>query len=372
MAVFYEFFAGVGMVRVGLGPAWQCELANDNDRMKGSVYRANFGGAELRVADVASLKVSDLPGEAGLAWASFPCQDLSLAGAGAGLNGARSGVFWSFAQLMAALKAEYRAPRLIVLENVTGLLTSKGGEDFRAISAVLGDLGYRHGALVVDAIDFIPQSRPRLFDIAVRRDLEIPDRLISDGPPEHHAPASLRRAVAGFPPELAADFVWWRLPAPPARTTSLIDVLDDKATWDGRDKTEKLLAQLSPASQRDGVLACESGERTVGALFRRTRPVVGPQTEIRFDGVAGCLRVATGGSSRQSIIEIEGDSIRTRLLSPHEAGRLMGLPDSFRLPSNFNDALSCVGDGVAVPVVRFLDEHLLTPLLDNIVVEVMA
>ena len=324
----------------------------------------------MTVADVASIETSDLPGEADLAWASFPCQDLSLAGAGAGLDGARSGVFWSFARLMAELKAGQRAPKLIVLENVVGLLTSKGGEDFRTISGVLGDLGYRHGALVIDAVNFVPQSRPRLFDIAVRRDLEIPDQFVNGGPPEHHAPSSLRRAVVNFPAGLIEDWIWWRLPAPLASNIRLIDLLDDEAPWDGRDKSEALVAQLSPASRRDVALAHEGGKRAVGALFRRTRPIVGPQTEIRFDGIAGCLRVATGGSSRQSIIEIRGDEIRTRLLNPRECARLMGLPDAFRLPANGNNALSCVGDGVAVPVVTFLSENLLLPLLDEVKVEV--
>jgi DNA (cytosine-5)-methyltransferase 1 len=128
----------------------------------------------------------------------------------------------------------------------------------------------------------------------------------------------------------------------------------------------------SPGSRtrHDIALARESGKRTVGALFRRTRPIVGPQSEARFDGIAGCLRVATGGSSRQSIIEIRGDEIRTRLLNPRECARLMGLPDAFRLPANVNNALSCVGDGVAVPVVAFLSENLLLPLLDEVKVEV--
>ena len=77
---FYEFFAGGGMARSGLGPRWRCLFANDVDDKKASCYRANFPGNELIVADVASLKLSDIPDVADLAWASFPCQDLSLAG----------------------------------------------------------------------------------------------------------------------------------------------------------------------------------------------------------------------------------------------------------------------------------------------------
>ena len=71
-----------------------------------------------------------------LAWASGRCEDLSLAGAGAGLQGERSGTFWPFWKLMMGLAADERAPRLIVLENVCGALTSHGGRDFSALLAL--------------------------------------------------------------------------------------------------------------------------------------------------------------------------------------------------------------------------------------------
>jgi DNA (cytosine-5)-methyltransferase 1 len=98
---FYEFFAGGGMARAGLGSGWKCLFANDFDHKKGETYRKNWGDKELKTLDVGSLKTSDLPGVADLAWASFPCQDLSLAGGGAGLKGDRSGTFWPFWRLMA-------------------------------------------------------------------------------------------------------------------------------------------------------------------------------------------------------------------------------------------------------------------------------
>jgi hypothetical protein len=82
---FYEFFAGGGMARAGLGDGWKCLFANDFDYKKGETYRKNWGDKELRTLDVGKLRTSDLPGSADLAWASFPCQDLSLAG-GAGIR----------------------------------------------------------------------------------------------------------------------------------------------------------------------------------------------------------------------------------------------------------------------------------------------
>src|SRR6202789_2648051 len=91
---FYEFFCGGGMARAGFGEAWRCLFANDIDAKKARSYAANWGDEALRIADIHRLAAEDLRGRADLAWASFPCQDLSLAGAGAGLNSGRSGTFW--------------------------------------------------------------------------------------------------------------------------------------------------------------------------------------------------------------------------------------------------------------------------------------
>ncbi len=366
---FYEFFCGGGMARAGLGPAWRPLFANDFDPRKASAYAANWGRDGLCVADVASLAAPDLPGVADLAWASFPCQDLSLAGVGAGLDGKRSGAFWGFSAVMHALRADGRAPKLIALENVGGTLTSKGGADFTAIAEALCGLGYRFGALTIDAARFLPQSRPRVFFVALWKDLPLPQRLSSAEPPLHHVSSALRRAAAALPEALAASWIWWRLPEPPSANVRLVDCLEpDPQGWRDPAKTDMLVAALSPASLRDVALAQASGVRQVGALFRRTRPDgaggVKVQAEARFDGLAGCLRTPGGGSSRQFLIEVDGPSIRTRLMTPREAARLMGLPDSFRLPARTSDALHLIGDGVAPPVVRFLSENLLLPLME--------
>src|SRR5580698_10881322 len=168
---FYEFFAGGGMARAGLGPGWRCLFANDFDPKKGVVYRANWGAEALITGDVREIKAADLPGTVDLAWASFPCQDLSLAGGGAGLKGDRSGTFWQFWGLMQDLIAEGRPPRIIALENVCGTLTSHDGKDFAAICSTFERANYAFGAVVIDAALFVPQSRPRLFIIGVRGDV---------------------------------------------------------------------------------------------------------------------------------------------------------------------------------------------------------
>ena len=162
------------MARAGLGPDWTCVFANDFDHKKVESYRRNWGRGEMRPGDVGDVSPDELPGAADLAWASFPCQDLSLAGGGAGLMGERSGTFWPFWKLLSRLAPGRRMPTVVALENVCGALTSHGGSDFAAIGEALTGQGYQFGALVVDAALFLPQSRPRLFIIAAHRDAVLP------------------------------------------------------------------------------------------------------------------------------------------------------------------------------------------------------
>jgi DNA (cytosine-5)-methyltransferase 1 len=193
-----------------------------------------------------------------------------------------------------------------------------------------------------------------------------PAALIGDGAWRTKA---LKTAVAGLPDHIARHWIWWRLPAPPARNSDLASMLEDDAAvaWHSPERTTAWLELMAPL-HRARLEACRSrGERTVGAIFRRMRKVDGrsvQRAEVRLDGLAGCLRTPRGGSSRQAIVVVDGGEIRTRLLSPREAARLMGLPEGYQLPGSATAALQVAGDGVAVPVVRWLAARLLEPLLD--------
>lgn len=371
MASFYEFFAGGGMARAGLGARWECLFANDFDSKKGSCYSANWGGDHLHVGDVAAVPVDKLPGRADLAWASFPCQDLSLAGNGAGLKGERSGTFWAFWSLMKDLAQQDRSPRLVVLENVCGALTSHEGKDFAAIGTALAAADYRFGAVVINASAFLPQSRPRLFIIGVRKDVPLPDGLLAEAPEAAWHSSALVEAYKKLSKRAQSAWIWWSLPVPSPRTTVFADLVEDEpqgVTWHTPAETKKLLTMMSSVNLDKVKAAKKAGRLVVGTIYKRTR-ADGPngekvqRAEIRIDDMAGCLRTPSGGSSRQTIMLIKGNSVRSRLLSPREAARLMGLPDTYKLPSSYNDAYHLAGDGVAVPVVRFLAEHLLEPLL---------
>jgi DNA (cytosine-5)-methyltransferase 1 len=352
---FHEFFCGGGMTRAGLGPSFRCGFANDIDRSKGASYVANFGTSELKVRAVARLTTADLLGHADLAWASFPCQDLNLAGDRAGLRAACSGTFWSFWRLMQALRAEGRAPRLIGIENVASLLTSHEGKDFDALVSALVEGGYRVGAVTIDAALWLPQSRERVFVVAVDAAVDVPDKIVAPGPETPFHPPMLVKACSR-----QAAPIWWRLPAPPSRNLALVDIVEDTPTgvhWNPGAATARLIGMMAPLHLAKLEEAKRAGKRRVGAIFRRMRDEAGGRVqrdEIRFD-IAGCLRVPSGGSSRQTVMIVDGgDTVQSRLMSPRECARLMGLDDSYILPADLNEALGLMGDGVAVPAVHHL------------------
>lgn len=371
---YFEFFAGGGMARAGLGSSWLCTFANDFDPMKITTYQANWGGDGLIFGDVNDILTTQIPGVADLAWASFPCQDLSLAGNAKGLGSVneqtRSGAFWAFWRLMEILISERRAPAMIVLENVYGSLTANKGRDFAAIARCLALGGYRFGAMVIDAARFVPQSRPRVFIVAFRSNMHVPEHLVLSQPSSAWHPAVMEVAIDRLS-ELDRESWLWMAPSEPKthvpHLSELILDQPDDVNWHSLAETQKLIAMMSDVNRKRLADMQADGRRLVGTLYKRTRidgaGVRRQRAELRDDNIAGCLRTPGGGSSRQTIVVVEGQSVKTRLLSAREAARLMGLPDSYKLPARYNDAYHISGDGLVVPVVRFLADTVIEPII---------
>ncbi len=119
-----EFFAGIGLMRIGLERCgWSVCYANDIDPMKHEMYRANFESADgFVLGDIHKISGCSVPSVT-LATASFPCNDLSLAGSRSGLRGEQSSAFWGFVRILSEMGE--RRPPIVVIENVIGFLTSK-------------------------------------------------------------------------------------------------------------------------------------------------------------------------------------------------------------------------------------------------------
>lgn len=366
------------MARAGLGKTWQCLFANDIDLKKAATYEDNWGKGTMKPGDVKTVDMSGMTEQPDLVWASFPCQDLSLAGSGAGLKGDRSGTFWPFWKQISKLVDDDRAPTIVALENVAATLTSHGGRDFEALCLALVDKGYRVGARVIDAVQFVPQSRPRMFLIAIRADAEIPADLIEpsgslEGIDKHVSSAFAiikERAKTEKKLRLVVDaWINWALPTPKNQRPTLDSLIEHHPVgveWHSADDTQTLIDRMSELNKRKLEKAKASGTRMIGTAYRRTRVESGRKsvkTEVRFDGIAGCLRTPSGGSSRQIVIEVENGAVRSRLMTTREGARLMGLPEEYRLPAAYNEAYHLVGDGVAVGVVSYLARSIFEPLV---------
>lgn len=364
----YEFFCGGGMARAGLGQDWTCILANDNDQKKSDIYVENWGSNDLITADVGDLTADLFKEHANLVWASFPCQDLSLAGARSGLAGKKSSAYWSFWKHIKDLHNKGDAPDIVALENVVGLLHSHDGDDFNAVVNSLTELGYTCGSFVIDAARFIPQSRPRTFIVAIREGLEIPPGLIRLSPQLDITPARLLKNYAKLSKESKEKWVWYNLDVPQVRESHLRDILEESSgvEWHDEKINTRLLELMSPSHRSLVDKAIESGDELVGTIYKRTRKVDGKsqqRAEIRIDGTAGCLRTPTGGSSKQHLFVVKDGVFKARWFTSREIARLMGLPEDYIMPKNYNDAYYLVGDGLAVPVVSFIEKNLFNNIL---------
>lgn len=356
-----EFFAGIGLARMGLEDAgFHVAWANDYEPGKKLMYDAQFadaGNHALQLGDIGELTSADVPSGAALAWASSPCTDLSLAGARAGLEGGQSGTFWHFIRILEEMGDQ--RPAVAVLENVVGLATSNGGDDLTAAIRAFNTLGYSVDVLAIDARRFVPQSRPRLFLVAAL------------APPAATGP----NATSPLRPE----WLQWvfdddslvthqaELPeAPEPLREGLGSVIErmqatDERWWD-EERTAAFLASLSE-TQLDRVTGLLRARKTsYRTAYRRTRKGKAVW-EVRPDDIAGCLRTARGGSSKQAVVRIGAGKLQVRWMTPLEYARLMGAGDYELGGARPSQVLFGFGDAVAVPAVSWLASNYLLPLV---------
>ncbi len=376
---FLEFFAGIGLTRLGLGPhGWNCVYANDIEEKKQRMYKSCFGAADhYQVEDVWNTDkiVARIPAEqADLASASFPCVDLSLAGNMKGLNGAQSGAFYGFLRVLQALKRLDRLPKAVLVENVIGFLASHEGKHFRVAVEAIANLGYYVDAFVVDAKYFVPQSRPRLFLLGFLpevlpsesqvRGTQAPQPFWFPGDAEMRLrPKHLLRILSET--QIQTGWVPLNLPHLPPENRTLDQVIETGKTEDWWNKTlvDKHLAEMH-FRHRERIEQLRRGRGlSVGTMYRRVREGKS-RSEIRTDGLAGCLRTPRGGSSKQIVFVAGRGDIRMRWMSPLEYARLQGCPD-FPIEVGRNEALYGFGDAVCVPVIRWIAENALAQLFPD-------
>ncbi len=368
---FIELFAGIGLVHEALSPlGWQAVLANDNDPRKVRAYKANFPDVPFDERDVRLLDLLDYPTPR-LVTASFPCIDLSQAGNRQGLNGEHSSLVRIFLDKVAALADGGRKPEFLLVENVPNLLSIHNGSALEEILKTMAGLGYGFDVLQIDAKHFTPQSRNRVFIVAV--DLErhsLPRRAFPNDHLRRHKLAEAYRKNPGLP------WFFFDFPPLPSREISLRDIMErvpeDNTVWWDKEQTDYFWSLV----EHDHKIRLESllggGRRHVFTAVRRLRRRRKREQifNVRFDGLASCLRTPRGGSSTQYVITIEDGVLRGRRLTALESARLQGvcLPESapnFQLIGTETDIRFAFGDAVCVPAIRWVVEHSIEQLIPN-------
>jgi DNA (cytosine-5)-methyltransferase 1 len=376
---FCEFFAGIGLVHEALRQSgWRAAYANDIDPKKRLMYEGHYGASDhYHEGDVwdAEAVLDRIAGRPLLATASFPCTDMSLAGKRRGLAGEQSGALFGFLQAIDQLGE--RKPPLILLENVPGFLTSHGGADFATAIGELAALRYWLDSFVIDARWFVPQSRPRLFLVGYHDQIVAPPLIRREVDADALADPwqrAVERAARLRPARLLAamDAIepatgWATIDCDPPRQArySLADFLDagdEQPWWDDAQVARHSEMLFDRHRRQMESLAAASQQPVLLTGFRRIRE--GRQRlEVRFDGVAGCLRTPRGGSAKQIVLMLHGNDLRMRWMTPREYARLQGAPD-YTLPDNAIQGYFGFGDAVCVPVIQWIDRHMLTPMIE--------
>ncbi|WP_290512632.1 DNA cytosine methyltransferase [Aeromicrobium sp.] len=357
-----EFFAGIGLMAAALEPrGFDVQWANDIERAKYDLYLANRPHAvdAFKLGDVRGVLGDQLP-NIELATASFPCVDLSLAGNRKGLTGEQSGMFWEFARVLEQMN-ELR-PRAVLLENVHGFATSRGGKDLRIAMERLAELGYSCDVIAINARHFVPQSRPRMFVVGLRGDLPAGAQL--GVPPISDVRPGWVQQIHALNQDLPMHYIDLPgLPDGPEDLRRVVQRLDaDDARWWDEERTAKFVTSLAPlhAARLESLAA---GEKTAWrTAYRRTRHGVATW-EIRADPIAGCLRTTGGGSSKQALVQAGRGQMRVRWMTPLEYARLMGAGRFKTRARTDNQALFGFGDAVVVDVIAWIADNYLLPTL---------
>jgi DNA (cytosine-5)-methyltransferase 1 len=160
----------IGFERAGFEITFQCEI----NKFCRSILKRHWPNT-VHHENIKELHATHIPQSD--VWAGgFPCQDVSLArmGARAGLRGKRSGLFYDFARLVGEAR-----PRVVLLENVAGLLSSHRGRDFGTVIGTLAEFGYSVGWRVLNSKNFgVPQSRQRVYIVGCLRDVGGPGQIL--------------------------------------------------------------------------------------------------------------------------------------------------------------------------------------------------
>lgn len=323
---FIDLFAGIGGIRLGFEAAGgKCVFTSEWDSYARKTYVENFGEQHEIAGDITKLDADQDVPDHDVLLAGFPCQPFSLAGVSKknalgrphGFECTTQGTLFFDVQRIIAAKQ----PKAFLLENVKNLVSHDGGNTFRVIMDVLErQLGYKVHPMVVDGRRFVPQHRQRILLVGFRSDVGFDwDRVLAKMPAVANGP----RLKSILHPEDGSE----------------VDVDGDRYTLaDGKVQkkyvlTDRLWQYLQNYAEK---------HRQAGNGFGCS--VVGPKDTSRTLSA----RYYKDGSE---ILISRGSRRNPRRLTPRECARLMGYPDTFRIPVSDTRAYKQFGNSVVVPLM---------------------
>ena len=304
---FIDLFAGVGGIRIAFeSQGGKCVFTSEWDKFAQQTYEANYG--DVPHGDLTKIDASDVPPH-DIVLGGFPCQPFSNAGLKKGFDDTRGTLFFDVARIV-----ELHRPSMILLENVKGFARHDKGRTLAVVTRVLDDLGYNVFTKILNAKDFgVPQNRERIFIVGINRD---------------------KVGDVGF-----------TFPEPSGIPTKLGDILEKRV-----EAKYTLSDKLWQGHQRRKLEHQRKGNGFGYSLFSRNS-VYTSTISARYykDG---------------SEILIEQRNKNPRRLTPREAARLQGFPESFVIPVSDGQAYKQFGNSVAVPVVTAVAEAMIRVLND--------
>jgi DNA (cytosine-5)-methyltransferase 1 len=334
---FIDLFAGIGGIRTGFeNIGGQCVFTSEWDSYSQKTYAENFPSTHVLAGDITKIAAEEIPNHDVLL-AGFPCQPFSIAGVSkknalGKAHGfaceAQGTLFFDVARIIKA-----KQPRAFLLENVKNLQSHDKGHTFDVIKRTLTEeLGYSIHVKVIDAAHYVPQHRERIYIVGFREPTAF-DWAALQLPPKTHNLAEILHRTDGAEPYLPwdTDRFFDRIAKKPLAKYTLTDNL-----WRYLQAyAEK--HRLKGNGFGFGLVKESNIARTLSARYYK-------------DG--------------SEILIYQGENKNPRRLTPRECARLMGYPDSFRIPVSDSRAYRQFGNSVVVEVVTQV-ARLMQPMLEE-------
>jgi DNA (cytosine-5)-methyltransferase 1 len=304
---FIDLFAGIGGIRLGFEKfKGECVFTSEWDKYSQITYQVNFG--DVPNGDITKTDVKDIP-KHDILLGGFPCQPFSNAGLKQGFDDTRGTLFFDVARII-----EHRKPAMILLENVKGFVNHDKGRTMKIVTETLEELGYNVFYKVLNARDFgIPQNRERIYIVGINKK---------------------KLGSIGF-----------KFPEPTYKPTKVGDILESKV-----DDKYTLSNKLWQGHKRRLKEHRAKGNGFGYSLFDQNS---------RYTSTISARYYKDG-----SEILIEQKNKNPRKLTPREAARLQGFPESFKIPVSDTQAYRQFGNSVAVPVISAIAKEMIKVLND--------